>query len=284
MIKKTEHELPFEGFSELIKEPLEESDPLSFKRLKRTLLELSSEYGEPFAFIIKRLTGKTFQNFKAKNHWKQILTHKQKLEVKLERLVSIQTAAVDYFSVLNDKCYAFPKASSATENAGATGENEWLHRIYSPNYHTEQLKNELMRADRYNHALSVILLDVDNFHSISDKLSSGPGNQILNTIVKIIRLTIRSVDDIARYNGDRFLIILPNTNKREGLELAERLRNNIIQRTKRLPNVPGGVTATLIAGQLNPEEKPTTILNKLESALGRAKSKERNCVHVFEGG
>jgi len=125
------------------------------------------------------------------------------------------------------------------------------------------------------------LLDIDEFRRINDLLSHKMGDQVLTVIVKIIKKTIRNVDILSRYSGDQFLLILPNTNKREAMELAERLRNNVHERTKRLEGLSGGVTITLSVGQCSKEDTSNGFLMRLESTLLEGKKKGRNSVYVL---
>lgn len=278
------NERPFDGYDQLIRVPLESHDPVSFRRVSRALLDFAPPHLEPFSFLLKRLVGKPCQEYRARTHWQKILEHKTEMESRLERVISIQTAAVDYFTIVDDKDHFYARqqlTASAEKNASDGGPDAWLHRIYAPDYHTDRLKTELMRCKRYNHALSTILMDIDEFHQVNQKFSYETGDEILKTIVKIVRSTIRSVDAIARYHGDRFLVILPDTNKREAIELAERLRKKVPDRTSRVKSLSSGVTATLAVGQCNANDTAGDYMKRLESTLERGKSSGRNQVYAL---
>jgi len=277
------NELPFDGFGEFVRAPLEYSDPLSFKRIKRFFLDLQGPPVDPFAQLVSRIVGKPFKEHLARHHWMQILANKKDLEGKLGRPVSIQTAAVDYFSQKENGAPArrYPMQVNAENPVmpGAGMSDEWIHRVYSPGYHMDRMKHEIMRARRYNHALSMILLDIDEFHRINETISYEAGDEILKAIVRIIGATVRAVDTVARCGGDQFLIILPSTNKREALELTERLRTSIGDRTKLIPELPGGVSATFAVGQTGRDDHSQTFFKKLEFTLQNGKKKQRNAVH-----
>jgi diguanylate cyclase (GGDEF)-like protein len=209
------------------------------------------------------------------------------MQAKLGRRVGILVTALDYFDALGS---AKPSgASSAVLDrlsplSNAINREEWINRIYAPGYHLEKLKEEMLRAKRYNHALSSILLDVDEFHKINQDFSFKVGDELLTVVVKIIKKVIRAVDIVSRYSGDRFLIILPNTNKREATELAERLRSSIFERTKRILALAGGVTVTLSVGQSVKEDKSTEFMKSLENTLEEGKKKAKNSVYLCENG
>jgi len=146
----------------------------------------------------------------------------------------------------------------------------------------EKLKEEMLRSRRYKHALSAILLDVDEFHKINEKFSYQTGDRVLSVIVKIIQKTIRGVDILTRYSIDRFLIILPNTNRREAVELAERLRENVEKRTALIDDLPAGVTITLSAGQSHADVNSSDFMRRLENTLIEGKKRQRNKIYIME--
>jgi diguanylate cyclase (GGDEF)-like protein len=280
-------ELPFEGFKQYVQVPLETSDQKSFDYIKSLFLDISGVPTDPFRFLIQKLTGKTFIGREAKEHWQRVLSHKEDMGAKLGRRVSIGVSALDYFDAIGNpktsKFQTIPLNELSPLSEGINRE-EWINRLYAPGYHVEKLKEEMLRANRYKHALSSILLDIDGFHKINQDFSFKVGDEILTVIVKIIKKTIRVVDILTRYSGDRFLIILPNTNKREAAELAERLRQNIMDRTKRIKSLPTGVTVTLSVEQSSKEDKSTEFMKSLEYTLDEGKKKERNTVYICESG
>lgn len=274
-------ELPFEGFKELIQIPLE-NDPTSLDLIKRIFIEQHSSQPNPFGILLQKLTGKNYSNREAIMHWRHILENKNNMEHKLGRNIGIQTAAIDYLSQLNtSEEVLFRTIDKTSENPTPKADEDWIERAYTPGYHLEKLKEEILRSKRYKHALSAIMLDIDEFHKVNEDLTHKVGDQVLTVIVKIIKKTIRNVDILCRYSGDRFLIILPNTNKREAMELAERLRNNVHERTKRLEGLSRGVTITLSVGQSTREDSSTDLLKRLESTLVEGKKKARNSVYTL---
>ncbi len=286
LFMENQAELPFEGFKRFVQDPLETSDPVSFSRIKSIFLDSPAAPSDPFRILIQRLTGEIFRGREARDHWHQILLHKDDMQAKLGRRVTINVCAADYFDAIGS-----PKVQRVTGTAtgepgpleGVINREEWLNRIYAPGYHVEKLKEEMLRAKRYKHALSAILLDVDEFHKINQDFSFKTGDEILTVIVKIVKKTVRAVDIITRYSGDRFLLILPNTNKREASELAERLRANIQERTKRISGLTSGVTVTLTAGQSSKEDKSAEFMKSLDHTLEEGKKRGRNAVYVCEG-
>lgn len=259
-------ELPFSGFKKFVQLPLSEADRRSFALIKRIILEERLDSAQPFTIIIHRLTGKTLPNGEALTCWQQILKHKMTMQQKLGRTVGIQTAAIDYFE------YQSPTEVLLQQPVYKTGSpppvaSKPSDSLYTHNYYLEKLKEEILRSKRYKHALSVILLEIDNFSVIKDALSSTNEDKILSTIVGIIKKTTRTVDIMNRLSGDRFLLILPNTNGREAKELSERIRCRITERTSRLPYMSQGVTATLAVGQCTGDDSSMEFIKRLERVL-----------------
>jgi len=278
-----ENELPFDGFKELIQYPLEKSDPRSYEQIKSFFLDMTQAQSDPFRHLLQRLSNKVYRGREAKEHWRHILSHKRESEAKLGRPMGIHAAAIDYFDALGDgQPFApLPSPKQADTLQGDINLEESVARAYSPNYHLENLKKEILRVKRYKHSLSAIMLDIDEFKKINELFSFKTGDEILTLIVKIIQKTIRSVDILTRYSGDRFLIILPNTNKRESLELAERLRQNVCERTKRIHGLDSGVTVTLSVGQTTGASNSIEFMKHLENVLIEGKKKQRNKVYAL---
>jgi len=275
-------ELPFSGFSELIEKPLIKKDIHSLNAIKRIFLDEPSTINNPFSTLIYKLTGKEFSNADAISNWKKIIDNKQWLELRIGRVIGIQAAAIDYFTLQTSTTpiLSIPNVSPVKSSITKQSE-EWIDRVYTPGYHLEKLKEEMMRAKRYKNALATILLDIDTFKAVNTALGTSGGDQVLTLIVKIIKKTIRTVDIITRYSGDSFLLILPNTNKREAQELAERIREYVVQRTRTIPNYSNGVTITLSVGQCTKDDSSMDYLKKLVNTLNEGKAKKRNSVYVM---
>ncbi len=87
----------------------------------------------------------------------------------------------------------------------------------------EQLKLEVERAQAQGNPLSLIIFDIDNFKQYNDTLGHPAGDARLKAVGDILKANIRKKDIAARYGGDEFAVILPNTNKADAIQLAKRL-------------------------------------------------------------
>lgn len=98
-----------------------------------------------------------------------------------------------------------------------------LTGIFNRRYFENQLSKELQRASRYEHNLTVLFIDIDHFKRVNDEFGHQFGDQVLIELSQIIERSLRSVDVIARYGGDEFVILLPETRKEAAQKTALRL-------------------------------------------------------------
>jgi diguanylate cyclase (GGDEF)-like protein len=95
--------------------------------------------------------------------------------------------------------------------------------LYNHRYFREQLGHEVERSLRYGVPVSLLLMDMDNFKQINDRYGHFMGDRFLGLVGEVIDRQIRQSDIAARYGGDEFVIILPNTPREEALATAAKL-------------------------------------------------------------
>ncbi|MBP7736484.1 MAG: diguanylate cyclase [Spirochaetes bacterium] len=105
---------------------------------------------------------------------------------------------------------------------------DFLTRISNRRHFEEVLTNEIQRSDRYNHPLTIVYMDVDNFKAINDNLGHRAGDKILTTISSIINSNIRSTDFIARLGGDEFAFLLVETNENEAKNFIKKVQHELL--------------------------------------------------------
>lgn len=108
-----------------------------------------------------------------------------------------------------------------------------------------KIGEEFERARRYNHAVSVLLLDIDNFKTINDTFGHHGGDTALIKISETLREKTRRSDFPARYGGEEFVLILPETDQDSALQVANKIHEEIRSRTFGTDSKPFGLTVSI---------------------------------------
>lgn len=154
-----------------------------------------------------------------------------------------------------------------------------LTGLLNRRYMKDRLEEELARSQRFNRQLSVMMLDLDGFKQYNDTFGHLAGDRALEAIAIVIMHSVRTIDIVARYGGDEFIIILPETGTSTALMIGDRLRRDISN-----ANDQGRHMITASVGLACYPEHDATGANLLEcadSALYRAKAVGKNRIEVF---
>ncbi len=142
----------------------------------------------------------------------------------------------------------------------------------------EDLEMHSLLAARHHVPLSLAMLDVDHFKHYNDTFGHPAGDEILRTVAEALRANVRHHDVVARYGGEEFVVLLPGTDAAPALQLAERLRSAIEQRT----GMRKVVTASFGVATAGEEVLGiANLVDQADAALYRAKRSGRNCVRHF---
>lgn len=102
-----------------------------------------------------------------------------------------------------------------------------LTRVASHRVFQDRLVHECERAYRFGDTFMLLMLDLDNFHPVNNRHGHRTGDRILLELARRLRAQLREIDMVARFGGDQFAMILPHTFETGGLEVAERVRQNV---------------------------------------------------------
>jgi diguanylate cyclase (GGDEF)-like protein len=140
----------------------------------------------------------------------------------------------------------------------------------------ETLAAEISRAQRFEHELAVVLLDLDHFKRINDTHGHATGDRLLREVARLLQASARQGDTVARWGGEEFVAVLPETDLQGAVQLADRLRTAIgrISLGATKTSASCGV-ATLVAG-----DGTETLLAAADAALYQAKEKGRGRTEV----
>jgi diguanylate cyclase (GGDEF)-like protein len=141
------------------------------------------------------------------------------------------------------------------------------------------------QALRYNRAASVLMIDSDNLKSVNDTHGHEAGNRLLRQLTRLVQAELRYTDVVARYGGDEFVVLLPETPPKGALDVANRIRDAISS----LPLDMGGhlVTSTVSIGvAAHPADGNSldAVVARADRAMYQAKQGGRNRVVQFAAG
>ena len=158
-----------------------------------------------------------------------------------------------------------------------------LTGLHNRRHFYEHGKEEIERSNRYNHPLSVAMLDIDHFKKINDAYGHHVGDKVLFALAQQMRESMRKIDLIARYGGEEFVILLPEINQHEALIALDRLRESVTEMTiptdKGLCKLTVSIGVAELSNSTNQDNKDHTIdslLQQADDALYQAKENGRN--------
>jgi len=146
---------------------------------------------------------------------------------------------------------------------------------------TQLLREEVNRAERHNLPLSVLMFDLDRFKYINDTFGHNTGDEVLRDVAAHIQETIRTSDPFGRWGGDEFLVLATNTDGKQAVELAERLRDTL---EKYHFSTADKVTASFGVTTYQNGDSPETLIRRADMGLYKAKSGGRNRIEAVIAG
>jgi diguanylate cyclase (GGDEF)-like protein len=178
------------------------------------------------------------------------------------------------------------RAAPAIENARRFQEARELADIdaltglHNRRYFHETLEREVSRARRYRRPLSLVVLDLDDFKAVNDEIGHLAGDDVLAEIGERMRGVVRTADIACRIGGEEFAVLLPESSLRDAEQLYERIASAVAARP-----VAGAGDLSLSAGitDLHPDDSPTSIFERADEALYRAKAAGKARAHILNG-
>ncbi len=146
----------------------------------------------------------------------------------------------------------------------------------------ERIRQEFDRYRRYGSCLSLIVADFDDLKKFNDTYGHPVGDEVLRTLGDILRETSRESDVLARYGGDEFVILLPQTNSRNAHKMAERIRQRVEKHLFSIHDLKLRSTISIGVATVPDEgiESPPDLLDRADHALYQAKRSGKNRVAV----
>ena len=148
-----------------------------------------------------------------------------------------------------------------------------LTQVYNRNKFDELFAIEIKNAKRYAVPFSIAIIDIDKFKNFNDNFGHLIGDEVLITMAQTVNTSVRETDIFARWGGEEFIILLPETDKEKAFVLAENIRNEVgnFNFTK-----VGHITISIGITQLKDQEQQKSFIKRLDKAMYKAKQEGRN--------
>jgi len=198
--------------------------------------------------------------------------------------VDISGAAIAYDPTLTLWLVSdISKLKSLEEELSHQVNHDFLTGLSSRSWFMRQAEIELHRALRYNNPLSIIMMDIDFFKRINDTHGHQAGDMVLKNVAELCRHMLRDSDVCGRLGGEEFALLLPETDKHQVLEVAERLRVGIEKAKITLPmdEITLQITVSLgVSSITNGADTVDAMIARADKALYDAKNAGRNRVYA----
>ena len=171
--------------------------------------------------------------------------------------------------------YAVGKIKRVSDTDELTG-------LYNMRAFSAILQHAFRQAVRYSHPLSLVMIDSDNLKTVNDSYGHDAGNLLLQHVVKRVLEGVRSSDVVARFGGDEFIVLLPETGPGGALDVAERIRQKVQDSRLEVSGRFVGTTVSLgIVSYPGAGGNLASIMEKADRALYRAKQGGKNRVVAY---
>lgn len=188
--------------------------------------------------------------------------------------LALATVLANQAAIAIEKARLYEETRQKAISDGLTG-------LYNHTYFYESLESEFRRSKRYRRPLSLIILDIDDFKKYNDRFGHQIGDSALKVASDQLKKILRDSDIIARYGGDEFAAILPETDIFDAKTLAKRIYETFKKCSVGDKTIP--ITASIgVASAPKDAANPTDLIAKADMAMYSAKLQGKNRIQLFE--
>jgi two-component system cell cycle response regulator len=158
-----------------------------------------------------------------------------------------------------------------------------LTGLHNRRYMEAHLGNLAQRATHSERTLALLMIDIDHFKKINDTYGHPVGDEVLRTVAERLQNSVRPFDTVARWGGEEFMVVMPDSDEKVGRVVAERLRAKVGQVPVTTSQTPDGIPVTISVGIAASQPNgfdPAVIIQAADAALYRAKEGGRNRVEA----
>jgi diguanylate cyclase (GGDEF)-like protein len=175
--------------------------------------------------------------------------------------------------------HALLRANEVLEQLSIT---DGLTKLHNHRHFQDQFGREAKRSERGGSPLVLVLIDIDDFKKLNDRLGHSAGDRVLETVAALMNALSRETDYVARYGGEEFAMLLPQTEMEGALALTEKIRLEIASLEVEIPGAATPARVTASFGLASYAESPARTFDAADAALYEAKASGKDCVTIGE--
>ncbi|CAN5833563.1 hypothetical protein BH24DEI2_BH24DEI2_02800 [soil metagenome] len=159
----------------------------------------------------RMVTGFELEKAQRQNDWQK------------EQNAELQAANLKLTTLNQENAELLDRLRLQTERLQQQSEQDSLTGLYNRRFLERYLRQEFSRSSRYKRVLSVAMLDIDHFKSVNDRFGHGVGDSVLKIMAEVFAQSLRSADVAARFGGEEFVLVLPETSLSDAALVCERV-------------------------------------------------------------
>jgi diguanylate cyclase (GGDEF)-like protein len=205
------------------------SHELGLDRMVAELEDLARDEGRAvYTELLYMLSHIRFEEEVAERHWKEVIRHRAAMAEALGSDVDLAVALVSYFVQVNRQLQN-PKLIELKvfEETQASAYRDELTGLHNFRFFQDYLNWEVNRCERHGGSFSIAMGDIDNFKDYNDRLGHNQGNLTLTAVAGAMVEAGREEDVVARFGGEEFVLIMPETSKAAAALAADRVREAV---------------------------------------------------------
>lgn len=194
------------------------------------------------------------------------------------RAIGMIKALASYIAIALNNSQKSEELRAKTNELEVISKTDALTGIYNRRYIRARINKEAETYQSNKEVFSVAILDIDYFKKVNDIYGHNCGDFILSRLAKLLKKQIRKQDVLARWGGEEFLMVLPNSNEKEAAILCERLRHKIETTNFTYNKKSIKLTVTFGVSEYDEESGVDSTINNADRNLYKGKNRGRNCV------
>jgi two-component system cell cycle response regulator len=183
-----------------------------------------------------------------------------------------------FLSQVANQAYTVMENSRLFERVRDLSIRDGVTDLYNHRHIMELVRGEFDLVARHHDAFSVLMIDIDHFKRVNDEHGHPAGDVVLREVAQVIEDCLRTIDDVGRYGGEEFVVLLPRTTHDEAMQTAERVRSEVAAHVFHPPGLTLQITVSIgVATAPSPmADTAAAASHEADKALYRAQSAGRN--------